>query len=163
AELLARLQAAIGAAGIWEEFETDWVCLDAELMPWSAKAEELLRHQYAAVGSAARASLAEAVAALGQAGARGPGGAPPGRSRDRAEAAERYVDAYRRYCWDVASVADLKLAPFHLLATEGAVHSDRDHVWHMETLARICAADEDVLLATPYHVVDVTDPASQAE
>lgn len=163
AELLARLQAAIGAAGIWEEFETDWVCLDAELMPWSAKAEELLRHQYAAVGSAARASLAEAVAALEQAAARGQGVDLLERYRDRAEAAERYVDAYRRYCWDVASVADLKLAPFHLLATEGAVHSDRDHVWHMETLARICAADEDVLLATPYHVVDVTDPASQAE
>lgn len=163
AELLARLQAAIGAAGIWEEFETDWVCLDAELMPWSAKAEELLRHQYAAVGSAARASLAEAVAALEQAAARGQGVDLLERYRDRAEAAERYVDAYRRYCWDVTSVADLKLAPFHLLATEGAVHTDRDHVWHMETLARICAADEDVLLATPYHVVDVTDPASQAE
>lgn len=163
AELLARLQAAIGAAGIWEAFETDWVCLDAELMPWSAKAEELLRHQYAAVGSAARASLAEAVAALEQAAARGQGADLLERYRSRAEATERYVDAYRRYCWDVASVADLKLAPFHLLATEGAVHTDRDHVWHMETLARICAADEEVLLATPYRVVDVTDPASQAE
>ncbi|HEY8379623.1 MAG TPA: hypothetical protein VIK91_24190, partial [Nannocystis sp.] len=85
------------------------------------------------------------------------------RYRSRAEATERYVYAYRRYCWDVASVADLKLAPFHLLATEGAVHTHRDHVWHMETLARICAADEEVLLATPYRVVDVTDPASQAE
>lgn len=163
AELLARLQAAIGAAGIWEAFETDWVCLDAELMPWSAKAEELLRHQYAAVGSAARASLAEAVAALEQAAARGQGADLLERYRSRAEATERYVDAYRRYCWDVASVADLKLAPFHLLATEGAVHTHRDHVWHMETLARICAADEEVLLATPYRVVDVTDPASQAE
>src|SRR5690606_32195451 len=163
AELLARLQAAIGAAGIWEAFETDWVCLDAELMPWSAKAEEALRHQYAAVGSAARASLAEAVAALEQAAARGQGADLLERYRSRAEATERYVDAYRRYCWDVASVADLKLAPFHLLATEGAVHTHRDHVWHMETLARICAAHEEVLLATPYRVVDVTDPASQAE
>ncbi len=31
---------------------TDWVCLDCELMPWSAKAQELLRQQYAAVGAA---------------------------------------------------------------------------------------------------------------
>ena len=30
-------------AGLWDEFETDWICLDCELMPWSAKAQELLR------------------------------------------------------------------------------------------------------------------------
>src|SRR5205823_14186685 len=45
---------------------------------------------------------------------------------------QRYVAAYRRYCWDVRSVRDLKLAPFHVLATEGKVHVDRDHIWHME-------------------------------
>lgn len=43
------------------------------------------------------------------------------------------------------------------------MHTGRDHIWHMETLTRICAADEQVLLATPYRVVDVTDAASQAE
>ena len=41
----------------WDEFGTTWVCLDCELMPWSAKAQELLRSQYAAVGSAGRAAL----------------------------------------------------------------------------------------------------------
>ena len=42
------------AAGFWEEFTSDWFCLDCELMPWSAKAQDLLRTQYAAVGSASR-------------------------------------------------------------------------------------------------------------
>ena len=37
----------------------------------------------------------------------------------------------------VESLDDLKLAPFHLLATEGKVHVDQDHVWHMDTLARL--------------------------
>lgn len=74
-----------------------------------------------------------------------------------------FVDAYRRYCWTVESLTDLKLAPFHLLATEGRVHADKDHVWHMETLADVCRADPEILLATPYRVVDVTDPASWAE
>jgi protein phosphatase len=163
AELLERVRAAVGAAGIWDELATDWVCLDAELMPWSAKAQELLRHQYAAVGAAARASLGEAVGALERAAERGQAAELLERFRGRAAAAERYVEAYRRYCWEVASVADLALAPFHLLATEGAVHAGRDHLWHMETLARICAADEALLRATPQRVVDVTDPASQAE
>jgi protein phosphatase len=38
--------------------------------------------------------------------------------RARAEGVGRYVDAYRRYCWPVRSLEDLRLAPFHLLATE---------------------------------------------
>jgi protein phosphatase len=163
AELLERLRAAVGAAGIWDELATDWVALDAELLPWSAKAQELLRSQYAAVGAAARAAFAEAVPALEAAAERGAAGPLLERFRARQALAGQYVDAYRRYCWEVSSVADLKLAPFHLLASEGKVHTTRDHVWHMETLARICAADPEVLLATPWRVVDVTDPESQAD
>ena len=37
-----------------------------------------------------------------------------------------YAEACRRYCWPVDSLDDLKLAPFHLLATVGAVHADKD-------------------------------------
>jgi protein phosphatase len=130
-------------------------------MPWSAKAQDLLRTQYAAVGSAARAALREAVAALEPARqGEGPDSLLD-RYRERLDAAERYVEAYRRYCWPVASLDDLKLAPFHLLASEGAVHVDKDHVWHMETLAEICRADPGLLPATPYTVVDVTEPASR--
>jgi protein phosphatase len=60
-------------------------------------------------------------------------------------------------------LTDLKLAPFHLLATEGDVHVGRDHVWHMDELAKICRCDPELLLATPYKTVDVTDPVSEAE
>jgi protein phosphatase len=55
----------------------------------------------------------------------------------------------------------LKLAPFHLLASEGAVYTDKNHLWHLQTLARICAADEKLLLATAYQMVDLTDTESQ--
>jgi protein phosphatase len=77
--------------------------------------------------------------------------------------AEQYVEAYRHYCWSVHSLADLKLAPFHLLASEGVVHADKDHLWHMTTLARLCAADAGLLLATPYKLVNVSDEGSQQE
>jgi protein phosphatase len=53
-ELLATVRTALDAAGFWERLNTDWVCLDCELMPWSAKALELVRQQYASVGTAAR-------------------------------------------------------------------------------------------------------------
>jgi len=161
-EFIRKILAAITGAGLWDEFQTDWVCLDCELMPWSAKAQELLRQQYAAVGAASRASLPDAVAALEQAAVTVSDIGPLlDRYRAREKATEKYTDAYRRYCWPVHSLADLKLAPFHLLATEGKVHADKDHIWHMGTLKRLCDVDEGLLLATAHMVVDVTDPASE--
>jgi protein phosphatase len=161
-EFLARVREAVEAAGIWEELNTDWLCLDCELMPWSAKAQELLRQQYAAVGAAGRAALRETVCTLEGAAASGVDvSGLLERYRARNSMVGDFVTAYRRYCWPVNAVTDLKLAPFHLLAAEGAVPVNRDHEWHVQTLARICRADEALLLATSYQVVDVTDPASE--
>jgi protein phosphatase len=116
----------------------------------------------AAVGAASRASLSDAVSALEQAShGAGDVGLLLERYKERALAAEKYRQAYRRYCWPVHSVDDLRLAPFHLLATEGKVHTDRDHVWHMETLRRLCeAGDERLLFVTSYMIVDLTDQES---
>lgn len=161
-ELLERVRAALTASGFWDALGTDWVCLDCELMPWSAKAQGLLREQYAAVGAAGRAALAEAVTVLERAGGNGAAtGKLLERWRERRTLVDQYVDAYRQYCWTVTSVDDLKLAPFHVLATEGRVHVDQDHIWHMETIARVCAADPQVLFATPCRSVDLTDAASE--
>jgi protein phosphatase len=160
-QFLERVRAAVDHAKIWDDLETDWVCLDCELMPWSAKAQELLRQQYAPAGAAARAALPQAIAALHAARAL-PEVAPLlEKYRLRDEAAQLYVDAYRRYCWPVHSLADLKLAPFHVLATERGAHTTRDHVWHLETIARLCDADRDLLLATPAQIVDLTDRSDQ--
>jgi protein phosphatase len=163
-QFLEKVRGAVDAAGFWQQFETDWICLDAELMPWSAKAQELLRQQYAAVGAAAKASLTETVASLEHLASKN-GDALPliEKYKQRLEAAKLYIDSYRRYCWLVQSVSDLKLAPFHLLATEGQVHVQRDHVWHMEKLAEVCKAGDGLLLATSYRQVDVTDTASVEE
>jgi protein phosphatase len=160
-QFLERVRHAVETAGIWESLKTDWVCLDCELMPWSAKAQELLRQQYAPTGAAARAALPAAITAL-RAAAGNPEIAPLAeRFQQREEAAHLYVEAYRRYCWPVHSLADLKLAPFHVLASESGVHTANDHVWHMEMLAKVCAADSGLLLATPFRVVDLTDKADQ--
>ncbi|TGD79354.1 polynucleotide kinase-phosphatase [Hymenobacter wooponensis] len=161
AAFLARLQDALTTAGFWEKFQTDWLCLDAELLPWSAKAQELIKNQYAAVAAAATAALPEAAAVLTQAATRGLDGieALLARTTARQTAAQHYAEAYRRYCWPVESLADLRLAPFHLLATEGRTYFDKDHAWHMETLRAICLADESLLRATPYRVVHLQDVA----
>lgn len=161
-QFLDRLRGAVDAAGVWETLKTDWVCLDCELMPWSAKAKELLQRQYAPTGASARAGLAAATDALSKAALSNIDlEIMANRYRARTAAADLYVEAYRRYCWPVQSLADLKLAPFHLLASEGTVHSAREHTWHMENLAGICQHDPGLLLATPYHVIDLTQTNEQ--
>ena len=156
--ILARLRAAVESAGWWDRFETGWLLLDAEIMPWSAKARSLIADQYAGVASAARSSLSDMAQAMAAVDARGidTGGAPS-RIGDRLERAERFAAAYRHYCWPVRSLDDYRIAPFQLLATEGAVHADRDHAWHMQTLAELAAGDDPVIMATAHRIVDLAD------
>jgi len=163
-EFLTRIQTAMTESGLWDELGTDWICLDAELMPWSTKAQKLIEEQYAAVGTAARGSLAEVVATLETASARVPDVAPLlAEFGERRGLADAFTDAYRHYCWPVASIADLKLAPFHILASEGQVHVDKNHIWHMENIAKLCAADPELLMATPYRRVDLSDESAAAD
>jgi protein phosphatase len=122
----------------------------------------LISH-YASVGAASTASLAEVIEVLARAGEHGADvAALTERTRARHALAEKYVSAYGRYCWPVSSVDDLRLAPFHLLASEGKVHVDQIHAWHMETLARLCHDAEPLLLATSHRFVDLTEPSSEA-
>ena len=168
ARFLDRVRAALTAADVWASLATTWVCLDCELMPWSAKAQELLKTQYAAVGSAGRAALPRAAVTLARATERLTGSERTkaelltADTRRREEQVGQFVAAYRQYCWPVESLTDLKLAPFHLLASEGRMHTDKPHTWHMDTLAGVCRADPDLLRATATKLVDVTDPLSVA-
>lgn len=174
---LAHLLSGLNESGFWTEFATDWVCLDCELMPWSEKAQELLRQQYAAVGAAAITSLDDALAALQHAAARtdlqvpsqeatyqGPPDFDPesllSRYEKRRRRAKQYITAYRQYCWPVNSIEDLRLAPFHLLATEGKVHSSENHLWHMAALEKAFKPCNPIVIATTHRTVDVTDPIS---
>ena len=162
--LLQRVRSAVEASGLWDELETGWLVLDCELMPWSAKAQELLRQQYAAVGAAGSASLSWSRGVLAQAAGRLPAAAPLlERHAARDEAVRSFVAAYRRYCWPVRSVSDLRLAPFHVLASEGRVHVDRGHDWHLGLSVRLAQADPEVLVATPARLVLLDDEASVRE
>lgn len=161
-DFIARINAALISTGFYETFDTDWVCLDAELMPWSAKAQALLQTQYAAVGTAAGKALPAVVTALQQAISNGaPAEALLEKYTQRLEQTTNYVKAYRQYCWSVNSLDDYKLAPFHIMATEGKTWFDKDHEWHMSAIKNICAGDEQILLATPYLLVEIGNAESE--
>ena len=160
--LLGRLRTAVTAAGLWEEWDTDWVVLDTELMPWSLKAAGLLRSQYAAVGAAAGAVLPVAEDALAAAAARGVDvGGLAARQRGRAEDAAAFTEAYRRYCWSTEGLDGLRLAPFQILAVQGRSLASVPHDEQLAWLDRLVEHDPTGLLqVTRRLVVDTGDEAS---
>ncbi|MFY0255657.1 polynucleotide kinase-phosphatase [Chitinophaga sp. 30R24] len=161
-DFINRINQALIRTGFYDAFDTDWVCLDGELMPWSAKAQALLQQQYAAVGAAAGKALPQVVTALHQAiSNQVPAQALLEKYTQRLEQVNNYVDAYRQYCWPVSSLDDYKLAPFHIMATEGKTYFDKDHEWHMSAIKNICVGDEQILLATPYLLVETGNEASE--
>jgi len=131
--LLARLNAALINSGFYDAFDTNWVCLDTELMPWSAKAQSLLQTQYAAVGSAATHALGDVMDALKQLTQRDANGEVLlTEYGERQKEAEQFTTAYRQYCWPVNSLDDYSLAPFHILASEGKLWTSRttNGIWN---------------------------------
>jgi protein phosphatase len=160
---LSRIRDAAESAGMWDELETGWLVLDCELMPWSAKALELIKDQYAAVGAAARAGLTASIETLETGAARALDLAESiESSKRRLGHVDHYIDAYRRYVWPVDGVADLRLAPFHVLAAESGVFVERGHDWHLDHCDRLVAADPEWFKRTERRVVDLADPESQA-
>jgi protein phosphatase len=158
AALLAKVRAAVTKAGLWDELESDWLLLDAELLPWSAKAGALIKEQYAAVGAAAQAVLPAAVAELSAAAARGIDvEALLARTRQRVSDVDAYRAAYRRYCWPTDGLDGVRLAPFQLLASEGSAHHERPHSWHLTLAGRLVDADPELFKPTETRTVGTSD------
>ena len=162
-DLLARLRAAAEKAAVFDELDTSWLLLDAELMPWSTKAGQLLRDQYAPVGAAARASLSTAMAVLGQAAATGLDVHDLlDRTRAREANVAGFATAYRRYCWPTDGLSGVRIAPFQVLASEGRAHHASPHTWHLDIADRLVQADEDLIAPTQRVAADTTSPSSMA-
>lgn len=151
-ELVDRLRRA--AAPLFESLDTDWLALDCELLPWSAKAADLIKAQYASVGAAARAALPHALDVLGRAAARGLDVAPmAARVARRLENAEAFRDAYAAYVRPTDGLAGVTLAPFQVLAAEGrALALTHSHEWHMAELATL---EDELITPTRHRFVDV--------
>ena len=159
--LLARVRAA--ADPLFAELDTEWLLLDAELLPWSAKAGGLIRERYAGVGAAGRHALPAALAVLDQVAARGLDVAA---LRDRIELRSSEIDgysaAYRAYVQPTDGLTGVTLAPFAMLAGAGVAYARKDHGWHLAQADRLVAADPELFTPTRRLVVELGDPAAEA-
>ena len=158
-EFLQRTRDAITQAGLWETLETDWLVLDCEIMPWSLKAQGLLRNLYAPTGSAAVTTLGRAAALLAEASERGVDtGELWEHTGQRLLAATRYREAYQQYCWSTDQLQNVRVAPFHLMAAEGRLLTGMDHEWHMQQAALLQQQDPSLFQETKHISVDLSNP-----
>lgn len=164
AELVGQAAKAAEQAGLFAELSAEWLLWDCELLPWSAKGDELIREQFASVGAAARTHLAAASSVLCQAIARGvPVEDLAQATEGKATQAEAFAAVYRRYRWPVEGLAGLKLAPFQLLASSAATYETSDHLWHLGLADRMRAIMPELFAETRRRVVELDQPASLAE
>lgn len=158
AGLLTRLDDALERAGVWSELGSDWILLDGEIMPWSLKAGDLIRDLYASVASAGTAATAAASTVLARATASGIDvTALAERMGIRADNAERFRDAYRRY---VGEAADVRFAPFQVLAAGNETFETRDHGWQLAIADRLAQAAPGAVVSTQCLRVDLDDDTS---
>ena len=164
AELVTRISDAVCAAGLFDELDTDWLLLDAELLPWSVKATGLLREQYAPVGAAALLALPPAADALAAAASRGLDvNVLAARTQQRLTNARAYDEAWRRYVWPTDGLDGVQVAPFQVLAAEGRTFATVDHEWHLGVADRLVQVSPDLFRPTRRTIVAVTDDASRAD
>lgn len=173
-ELIERVNGVLTKNNFWEDFNTKWAIFDCEFMPWSKKARALLANQYAPVGKSGSVALKESNNMIGKAldkeflelsvkenssGMYVDINGLYNRFKEREDCIERYIDAYRQYCWKADSIDDLKIAPFHILATEKKVHNDKDHIWHLSSIKKYFNSDK-IFINTNNIIVDVANEES---
>ena len=159
--LLDGVRAAADATGLWDRLGTDWFIVDAEVLPWSAKAADLIQQMYAATGAAGTAALGAAGRRMADAARRGVDvEALAARTAGRAGHVAAFIDAYRPYCWDVDGTDGIEIAPFQILAAEGEVLARRPHRWHLEQLDALAEHAPAMLRRTRRRFVDLGDEAA---
>jgi polynucleotide kinase-phosphatase len=159
-ELVGRVRDA--ARPLLDELDTDWIALDCELLPWSAKAMGLIQDQYASVGAAAHDALPAAAGVLATAAARGLDVTElAARMSRRAENAEAYRIAYAAYVRPSSGLDGVTLAPFQILAAEGRVLAlSESHRWHLERLGR---QSHPLITPTSHRFVQLSSAEQRAE
>ena len=163
ARFLHRTRDAVGSAGLWDTLDTDWLLLDCEIMPWSLKAQGLLRNTYAPTGAAAVNTMTRIQDLLSTASQRGLDTSELADSvSKRLSAAQAYRAAYRQYCWDTNALENIKVAPFHIMAAENQLLTTHDHRWHMQQAHSLQEQDPDLFQRTRHRVVDLANPAEEA-
>ncbi|WP_214842457.1 polynucleotide kinase-phosphatase [Exiguobacterium sp. s150] len=159
-EIVSRLHQSLTTHDYFTTYQTDFVLLDAEILPWNLKARELIRNQYAHVAEQALLDRKQLQQTLESAVDHVEG------IQDwftevnqKLEQAETFKQAFQTYCWDVEEIDSIQIAPFHVLAHSEETFFNQSHEWHMSMNQKLAEMD-DLFLATDYKIIEDTDSAN---
>ncbi|MGM7636685.1 polynucleotide kinase-phosphatase [Bacillus sp. Hm123] len=160
-EVVAKISQELNEVDYFNKYHTDFVLLDAEIMPWNLKAKELISNQYAHVAENAildRTHLKEKLAAVKD--------QHPQISNwleqytTKLDNASTFKNVFQTYCWDINGIEHIQIAPFHVLAHSNETFFDKPHTWHMEKSHEF-AQDSTIFVATEYKMIE--DETSEQE
>ncbi|PJN91115.1 polynucleotide kinase-phosphatase [Bacillus sp. mrc49] len=160
-QLLFKINQDLHESGYFETYDTDYLLLDAEIMPWNLKAKELISRQYAHVSENAildRTMLKGKLEAASLENADIQGWLEE--YELKLENAHTFKEVFQKYCWDIEDMDSIQIAPFHVLAHSDQAFFDKPHTWHMER-NREFAKCSSLFVETEYKLI--TDEASEEE
>lgn len=145
----------------FEKYQTDFVLLDAEILPWNLKAKDLILKQYAHVGEMAlldRIKLSERLQKASENGRDVEAWIKE--SDENIKNAAVFNEVYQKYCWETEGLEGIQIAPFHTLAHSAETFFDKPHTWHMEKNQEFSGLSS-LFVETEYRVV--TDEESMKD
>ncbi|MFF2588047.1 polynucleotide kinase-phosphatase [Peribacillus butanolivorans] len=160
-ELVLKINQDLHESGYFEKYDTDYVLLDAEIMPWNLKAKELISSQYAHVSENAildRTMLKEKIAEAARENMELKGWLEE--YEQKLENAYTFKEVFQKYCWEIEDINSIQIAPFHVLAHSNETFFDQPHTWHMER-NREFAIRSSLFVETEYKLI--TSEASEEE
>lgn len=160
----AVLKRIANAAGLlFDALDTDWLLLDAEIMPWNTKAAGLIRDQYAPTGKAALLGAGLVNDALTRFRSRGIDAPMDQIARFvvHEQNARLFDRVWRGYSWETPTIDEVRIAPFHVLASEGRVHTNERHSVHMKWIDMLVGRDP-IFTATDFAEVSLSSSAALA-
>ncbi|NHC42066.1 polynucleotide kinase-phosphatase [Bacillus sp. MM2020_1] len=117
----------------FEKYNTNFVLMDAEILPWNLKAKELIMNQYAHVGEMALFDRSKLREQLMKAAANGKDvGSWLEETDEKIHNALVFNEVYQKYCWETEGLAGIQIAPFHTIAHSNETFFSQPHTWHME-------------------------------
>jgi polynucleotide kinase-phosphatase len=152
--VVSTLNEALVKSGYFERYNTDFVLLDAEILPWNLKAKDLVLNQYAHVGEMALLDRTKLKDSLQQAIDSGKDVLNWVQEVDVGiENAKVFNEVYQKYCWETDGLEGIQIAPFHTLAHSTETFFDKPHTWHMEKNKEFSGISG-LFLETEYRVVN---------
>lgn len=160
-QIVRKLNDDLHSHDYFSQHQTDFVLLDAEIMPWNLKAKELISNQYAHVAENALMDRAFLQGKLAEAAKTNQDLATwLEEYNEKVSNAREFAEVFQGYCWDVVGLEDIKIAPFHVLAHSNRTFFDETHEWHMKMNHQF-ATYSSLFVATEYKII--SDSASEAE